>query len=241
MSTQRSTRSGRSKRKRTTEEVIARIIKKSKYIPDPGTASSLQRAVGFPRQKRVNFKYVTQGKTSIPVGGLGGYNFSANSLYDPDRTSSGHQPSQFDTWSTMYNHYCVLGATIKLTASFPGAVGLIPIAVGINLCDATTLPSTTDYTTNIENGARHGIMPAYSSEKIVIKHRFDAKTMFSNSDPVAKDSLCALTSNSPSDEAYFLIWFQDLAGAGSAGAYIYWQAELEYKAMMFEPKPFIQS
>ncbi len=46
------------------------------------------------------------------TGGLYTYIFRGNSLYDPDYTGSGSQPSFFDNWTGLYNSYVVLSSKI---------------------------------------------------------------------------------------------------------------------------------
>ncbi|AXH73398.1 MAG: putative capsid protein [Circoviridae sp.] len=42
------------------------------------------------------------------------YEMRANSIYDPDKTGSGHQPSNRDKWAAIYSEYCVIGAKITV-------------------------------------------------------------------------------------------------------------------------------
>jgi len=44
-------------------------------------------------------------------------NFSMNSLFDPNRTGTGHQPYGFDQLSTFYNRYYVTGSKMTVTFS----------------------------------------------------------------------------------------------------------------------------
>lgn len=68
-------------------------------------------------------KYVTTFSLDPAIGSGGTYVFSANGCYDPDITSTGHQPYGFDQIMAMYNHYTVVGSKIT-----------------VNLCSAQTIP-----------------------------------------------------------------------------------------------------
>ena len=48
------------------------------------------------------------------------YNYRANSVYDPNETSTGHQPMGFDQMALKYNHYLVLGARMKVSPIITG-------------------------------------------------------------------------------------------------------------------------
>lgn len=53
-------------------------------------------------------KYATTVNLTISTGGIPVYYFmNLNSLFDPDRTSVGHQPYGFDFYSNLYNRYRV--------------------------------------------------------------------------------------------------------------------------------------
>lgn len=45
----------------------------------------------------------------------GAYYFNANSLFDPNRSGTGHQPMGFDELSGLYNRYRVRGVSLKMT------------------------------------------------------------------------------------------------------------------------------
>ena len=73
---------------------------------------------GFPERKAVRLKYVDFIKLDATPSGSATpkiHHFRANSLYDPDRTSSGHQPRGFDQHALLYDHYTVIGSKIKVT------------------------------------------------------------------------------------------------------------------------------
>lgn len=63
------------------------------------------------------------------TGVAGGYVFSANGLFDPDITSTGHQPVGFDQMMVSFNHYCVKRS--KIIATFINTGTHCSIAVKI--------------------------------------------------------------------------------------------------------------
>lgn len=54
---------------------------------------------------------------SNPGALTGGYLYNLNSLYDPNRTGTGHQPMGYDQLVALYNRYRVHGCAYELTVS----------------------------------------------------------------------------------------------------------------------------
>lgn len=68
--------------------------------------------VGFPDQLRCVLKYVEHGIAFTGSPTPAAQVFRINSLFDPDLTSTGHQPNQFDQLSALYGQYCVMAARV---------------------------------------------------------------------------------------------------------------------------------
>lgn len=72
----------------------------------------------FSNYQLVNLRYGTQFVLdSTVIGTYGNYYFRANSCFDPDESSAGHQPRGFDQWSAFYDNYVVLGSKITVYAN----------------------------------------------------------------------------------------------------------------------------
>jgi hypothetical protein len=83
---------------------------------------------GFQPTVRRNLVY--EDLITIAPGAVRGtYVFRGNSLFDPDYTSTGHQPRYFDTYSTIYSRYRVYGSSIRIEALNAAASGGALIAV----------------------------------------------------------------------------------------------------------------
>lgn len=63
----------------------------------------------IPQKMIAKHKYADVATISLVSSALGNYNFNLNSVWDPNRTGSGHQPYGRDTFATIYNRYRVLG------------------------------------------------------------------------------------------------------------------------------------
>lgn len=69
-----------------------------------------------------------------------------NSLFDPDQTSTGHQPYQFDQLSSMYRRYQVYGASFRITATDPTRGMVVGICVRPSTDSSSSMTSrTVDY------------------------------------------------------------------------------------------------
>lgn len=66
----------------------------------------------FPRIITKKLRYVQTSVINPPIAGTGDAVFRANSLFDPDRTGTGHQPYGFDQLAVAYGHYIVTGSRI---------------------------------------------------------------------------------------------------------------------------------
>ena len=82
------------------------------------TLNKLPKQVfGFPDSYRCKLAYNTT-ITLSPASGNGyfdSHTFRANSLFDPDYTGVGQQPTYFDQLSAVYERYRVIGCKMKLT------------------------------------------------------------------------------------------------------------------------------
>jgi len=68
----------------------------------------------FPPTVVKRLRYSMEGSVTATSGVPGGYVFRANDLFDPDYTSTGHQPMGFDQMMLSYSHFCVLKAKIRV-------------------------------------------------------------------------------------------------------------------------------
>lgn len=71
--------------------------------------------LGLPKTCFMTHKYVEQIQMTSTTGGYTAYKFRANDLYDPNFTSTGHQPYYYDTMQALYTNFTVLGSRIKVT------------------------------------------------------------------------------------------------------------------------------
>jgi hypothetical protein len=91
-----------------------------------GTESVQIKSIGFPDRLGTYLRYnqigVAAGAVSPAL-----QQYRLNSLYDPDLTGAGHQPSYYDVLSLVYNQYYVRGAQFKIEFVNQTTVGLIGV------------------------------------------------------------------------------------------------------------------
>lgn len=58
----------------------------------------------------------TAGISLTSSGVAGSYVFRGNSIFDPDLTAGGSQPTGMDEWANFYSSYRVIGSSVKLVA-----------------------------------------------------------------------------------------------------------------------------
>lgn len=197
----------------------------------------------FPIVKEVKgMIYYDYAKTlSGGVGAVPTNFYSANGLFDPDFTGTGHQPMGFDQMMALYEQATVLRAHIKVTFASAGEHA----RVGVYLNPDTTSPGLPRL---VENGlitmdkingpssdnGRH----AYSELELVcdIPRYFGRKREGILADPQMYTTIAA----NPGEQAYFAVcaW----AGFDSAvDVSVGYDVVITYDAVFWEPKKLTSS
>ncbi len=157
---------------------------------------------------RINVDAAGSGAVSV-------YQYSANGMYDPDITGTGHQPLGFDQWlgtsstTGLYNHYMVVSSQITVTAFSQAADNTGEALIMIGRSDDTTVNGT-DPMTLLENPTWHMSPLGCTSgghDIAVVSHSFDAAREFGldGSSLYAKDDLKGIYSANPAEQTYYTI------------------------------------
>jgi hypothetical protein len=192
----------------------------------------------LPNRLRAKLKYVATFSASAGV--TPGVNvYSANGLYDPDITGTGHQPRGFDQLIALYDHFVVLKSSCK--AEFVGAN--LPTVVGIQLQSSSTVQS--DYIDYAEQArctyecgnwyqTSGGLMEPKKHEL-----HFDASQFMGIPDPLTATKLQGSVGANPSDQAFFHVFHQALDGSTSVGQSVL--VTITYDVVFIEPVPVASS
>jgi hypothetical protein len=153
------------------------------------------------------------------------YQFSLNSLFDPNTTGTGHQPRGFDQIKTLYNRYRVYGVSYRVT----GVLDSIPTNqatfLGVNPINGTNSSTTSDAAAESNWGAAVpiSIYAPNSISGFVNLPQLNGKTPEAY---MADDTTQADISASPSESMHLIVSVQNLAGT-AVSAYIFVQLEYD--------------
>lgn len=191
--------------------------------------------IGMPISRSCKLRYTEAVVLDVGVVGIiSKYIFSANSLFDPNVSGTGHQPMTFDQISQFYNHYVVTGAKITVKAYSTEATSTVPNIVGIMLNDDESTPSA--YNEVIEQRKARYTICNPSQATVTVSNTFSAKKFFNLSD--VKDNVSRIgapVTASPTDQAYFTLFALPFNSSTDTGAFNC-VVTIDYIAQFSEPK-----
>jgi len=171
------------------------------------------------------------------LAGTAWYNFSANGLYDPNVTGTGHQPLGFDQLMLMYDHYTVIGA--KITVTVVNTDATYPQIIGIKVADE--VQSETNVSRVIENGnVNYTTIGAYKSDQAVVtlSRKLSIKKFFRK--PINDSEFQGSASANPTEQVFFSIFCSNTTDSFDSAA-VRFHVKIDYIAVFREPKLLTQS
>ncbi len=193
----------------------------------------------FPARTVRRFRYADTASLSSTAGVVSSYVLRANDLFDPDFTSSGHQPMGFDQMIAFYNHFVVTKARLVVTFVNTGS------STGPTVCIRQDADSTV--ITNINQIKEFGgcvyeqleAKGSYGQNKVLELSLDIAKLQGVNPQAiVANTALQGNAAASPTEVTFFHILLWDSTGTTSA---VSAQFVLEQEAVFIEPRDLTQS
>lgn len=185
----------------------------------------------FPKQLFNTLRYADVVNAAVTSGVGVTYQFSCNSLYDPNASGVGHQPLYFDQLIAIYDHYTVLRSRVKLTpTALTNLTGALVCAAWID--DDTS--ASTDIVRNMERiGAKtYVFQPGAASAKYPSIYMSWSATEAFGPNPQANDSLQGTSGASPTEQQYFTMNIaENLASASTTPQ---WVVEIEYDVVWDE-------
>ena len=223
------------RRKRQSKKRSYRITK----YKGPGLSPNAPFAKSFLFKTRyVSSKTAVQG---LGAGVPGTYIFSLNSLYDPDKTLliGGHQPIGFDQMMMMYDHYTVIGARVRVTAwnQDPDESQVIALHIKDNQS------VNTDSNNILENGLNRwallGTTGSGSDTKTLSINCSISK--FFGRKVLQGDKYSGSATTDPTDGVYLHITAIPVTGGAAVPLSIRTCVEIQYIAVLTEPKTLASS
>lgn len=230
------------KRKSSSKHVSKRNPKRRRRFPKRRFYRTKLPLGGNPRCKMARLRYCEIISLDSVIGGNAQYNFLANDLYDPNSTSTGHQPLGFDQLMAYYDHFTVIGSKITVRVTPTSTSGLVPGIMGIVLSDNGSTVSGSSSVTHLLEGRQTGRnvrwvgdrdrMTTYQMHKSFSHKKFFCK-------PSHGSEYKGSASGSPTEKAYYEVFITSLNG-NDPSAYVR-TVTIDYIALFSEPKSIAQS
>lgn len=140
-----------------------------------------------PQTMTVTLKYAERIVLDAAGGVAATYQFKMNDLFDPNLTSTGHQPAGYDIWTSLYTRWIVTRNSIKVTA-WPTVP--IPVVSGqssdciVALIPQRTASTSTDVLTNVEQDMSKTMAVGFNSGPRTLSNSCDIAAI-AGIDPIA--------------------------------------------------------
>jgi len=193
----------------------------------------------FPASTTRRLRYSTSFGGATTSGAITStYIFRANSLYDPDLSSTGHQPMGFDQMMLSYNHFVVLRS--KITCVFKNTSTTAP-TVCIRL-DADSVAVTAIDKIIEFGGAVIDVLESKASyggtKEMSLLADIGLLQGVKRSAITADSTLRGTAAADPSEITYFHVTMWDTAAASGSMAV---DAVIDFEAVFLEPRDLTQS
>lgn len=182
---------------------------------------SIPKGMPFPRRYRCTLVYEENQQVTMTASVMTPYVYSLNGLYDPNITSTGHQPMYFDQLMSIYNHYQVIAAKVTFQ----------PLSASVNQLSWCIVEADSASTTNSAyDGERPGAqvlsgMGAYlSGQKLFLT--YSARKTFGPG-AIGDADLIGTASANPSEQSYLHIQCSAMSGL-SVSETLYFRVHIEY-------------
>lgn len=210
-----------------------RKVRRKTYLPVGGFANS----------KLVKLRYVDTVTLDAGAGSYAVNEFRANSLFDPDKSGVGHQPSNFDRLALLYDRYTVLGAKctvhwVPLSSAILSPPPVLVLHLSEDGSDIATAHASGGINNILEQPrlrASTKYIGVYNGNETVLTKKFSAKKFFGVKNLIGQSPYTADITASPTEGAFFEVGCVSPDNAANPAS-VTLRVEIEYIAMMTEPK-----
>lgn len=153
-------------------------------------------------------KYWSIFTTTPSSGLLAGNVLTANGLFDPDITGSGHQPRGFDQLMPLYDHYAVKKATV--VAKFSNDASNDPV-----MCFVIVRDKSTPIASGTDAGEHRHVKYGWCTRDnpLTISYTVDIAQFLGRKNVMCEDDLHGTASTNPTEQVYFQLLVGDVQGA----------------------------
>lgn len=193
----------------------------------------------FPvRSKQIFHTYSEAFSITSGAGSAGTYVFSANGLYDPNITGTGHQPMGFDQMMLFYEHYVVQRAKISVVFKNFSSTYTTNVSIARN----ASTSAITNYDQLMEDGnIVHAMLaPKFNTGYMkTLTQGIDVARFGGVSNLFDRDDYQGTTTANPAEASYFhlSVWNPEDTSAVSVTCV----AMVEYEVVYLEPRKLTQS
>lgn len=190
--------------------------------------------VGIPDSVRTTLRYRMTTTATTTTGALYSQQFRGNSVYDPDYTGAGSQPTYFDQLANMYNSFVVLSSRIKIEALNAAAA---PVLVGVYPAYNTALGSTSLDCAAMRYAVSKSCYGSGNGLKVVLQQSQSTAQQFGiPEDAVVNDDLySSVVSTNPAAAQtwYWTVFAQDETGSATLNVSLL--ISIDYDVKFFDP------
>lgn len=202
-----------------------------------GVKSIVNFGRALPLRAIVKHRYVETVAMTSTAGSFAYHNWCINGMYDPNITSTGHQPFAFDTFSGLYDHYIILGS--RITCEVIGTESnATPARVGMYINDDSVLSVSTIDAAAEQTLARVQTLGSGGDSKVLCSLNYSAPKRYGVGYQ-NMDNLQGTSAANPTERTNATLVYQsaDMISSTSAQCTV----TIEYIALWREPKDIAQS
>ena len=193
-----------------------------------------------PRTMRTVLRY-SESLITVNGGAAGtsdAYVLSANGLFDPNITGTGHQPRGFDQYMGLYTYYVVVASRITVQYS-PAVAETVNQMVGLTpLASASENTDPQDYMEQ-QGNVYTFVRPGTSGASKTLKNEVDLKAWFGIKNIIDDPLLRGDAVQNPNRQLYYHIWASAIQASDPSA--VDCNVLIEYDTIFFTPAEVVGS
>lgn len=199
---------------------------------------------GFGSKYTARLRYVESVSLNPSVTTPAYQVYRANSVYDPNFTGLGHQPSNYDRLTAIFDRYTVIGSKLKVYPVWTGNSNLVPGTLAVKLSEGGVDLATAHAAGGINNVLEQprltrslrnlGNAQNFNS-RLPLVSTFSATKFFGTKNIVGVPPYSADWNANPNEDAFYEIAYMSPDGLGNPDSMTF-RIEIDYIVIFTEPK-----